>query len=185
MALLADFKQFKRQLSTALKEDLYRLLHMVDGEQIYGIALISDAFIDQLYLTLNSEEQLQEKIDEVKRKGGAIDAERLAKLRWVPDYWQYGLEHLQHPELGRINHALSMKEVSDFAQFELLFYETVLATFSEVLEDPLFAELPREKIACFITIAQDERATAIEHLSATTLNNEALAAEFLQRFDLN
>ncbi len=178
------FKEFSRQLKRALESDLAALLSLAEGEKVYAVALMTDSFVDQLQVMINSEESLQYQIDHalMHQKKEQLSEEELWNYRWNPTFWRYSLEHIHLPKMQEINQFLYSKEVSDLAAFEMGFYEAVITTLRGIINrSDLFLPFEPNLPLFFMTIHNDSRAPMIEEYSAKELNSEEDFARFQAR----
>lgn len=181
----AAMRSFAVKLNKAIKEDMERLLPLMEGEAVYGIALVADSFLESLYIAINTEESLAALMSETEAKYGEIAPMDRLKLRWQPEAWVYNSSNLQFPAMLELNQFLVNKTVEDFNGFEMLFYETVLDEMTKLDRNGVFGEMEtRVDRIIFLTIEGDSRRVSIENFFASQLNSEAQFAEFMARFEL-
>lgn len=163
---------FAKKLKAALREDIPRLFALIGDEAIYGIALVTDTFLETLYIAMNSEEahqrQLKEKAIQLKTP---LPLTTQYALRAEAENWAYNSSSLQYPAILPLNQLLINKEIEDFNQFELEFYEIVIEVLQTLDQEGLFfREEAQPRRQLFVTIEGDKRRAAIEAYSISQLN---------------
>ena len=164
---------FAKKLKAALKEDIPRLFELIGDETIYGIALVTDTFLETLYIAMNSEEAYQQMLKEKETQlQRPLSAATQHTLRVEAENWMYTSSSLQFPAILSLNQFLINKVVEDFSRFELEFYEIVIEVLHVLDQEGLFAreEVAQPKRQLFVTIEGDKRREAIEEYSKSQLN---------------
>jgi len=177
------FESIKKDVQSAIEKAMVDIFKQVDGSSIYSMALVTDSDFITLYLAANTEEYMREKdlmyaedmvdfysaddIDSVKAGHSSF-------TKWIPAEWGYSDEN--NSELNKISKVLYDMEASDtklYSEKNDEFLEMVSECFEKAINNCV--DTNRDGIVFFISVSDDERASAIENYSAKLLNSKDVA----------
>lgn len=172
----------KDELVRAVRADYLELEKLIAGEAAYAVALVSDTWADSVYLALNTERSLLAQAAKYRKTGETVDEAFMAYLRWSPAEWAHGNSELADSKVRALSRTFTTKGAcGDEVQSEL--YEVLVETFVLMDEEKMFSQrVARDEVTLFLSISDDNRATAVENYSAKLLNPGPVAERFLNRF---
>ena len=186
------FKEIKRKIIEAVKNDFPEIRKKTGKEKPYAAAFVTDSDYVTLRLGVNTYEFLEKADAKYTEVGDDYTT------KWNPDEWGYTDGDSQIARIGVelsnemgsiINQIKSQTDNLSYDQFQNLieesgfpglFLETVTSAFQELIQANVFG-FNHEEITYFITMTDDEKAEEIENNSARVLNSNKLYEEFLKR----
>ncbi|KXU95309.1 hypothetical protein CR51_25260 [Caballeronia megalochromosomata] len=176
------FRSIQESFLDAVRSDYLELAKMAGSEKIYAVALVTDTWIDSVYLGLNTEAAANARMAFYRNKGKTNEEGYRAAVWWAPAEWGYSNDDLTDSKISGINPILRDKgELTHELANE--FFEVVLDIFRTLDQEGLFSGNSKERdITLFISISDDERTEAVENHSAKLLNSKNLVEVFLNRY---
>ncbi len=173
------YKDLPDRIREAVEKDMQDILKETGDETIYTAALVTDSDCVTLFLAVNTLEFLEE--------NGGPESEN----RWLPDEWGYS--DGDNSALAKLSELLfahdeameseSDEDGADEKQEDncRLFFDAVTSALSQLKSAGIFGK-QSDKVTCFVSISDDDRAEEVENQSAKQLNTPGLAKEFLNRY---
>ena len=177
------FESIKKDVQSAIEKAMEDIFEQVEGSSIYSMALVTDSDFITLYLAANTEAHMREKdlmyaedmvdfysandIDSVKAGNSSF-------TKWIPAEWGYSDGN--NSELNKISKILYDMEANDtklYSEKNDEFLEMVSECFEKAINNCV--DTNRDDIVFFISVSDDERASAIENYSAKRLNSNDVA----------
>ena len=176
------FLSMKQLIIDSIRSDFIELVERLKGENIYAIALVTDSYMESLYLAISTEESLLIQIRKYRREINPQTEHYKSVLRWTPAEWLYDNNILPDSNLKKINNQLCNRNEYS-AELEAEYYGVLTDSIITLDKEGLFSlSSKRENIVLFISISDDDKAEAVESCSAKILKKEIVYNKFMQRF---
>ena len=181
---MAEFlNSLKDGLSGAVRSDFVELASKAAAEKIYAIALVTDSYMESLYLAIGTEQSLSKQELKYRKEINPDSEDYKAVLRWTPAEWVYDNNSLPDSRLRKINNLLR-GNVEHTVEFEAAFYGVLSDALADLDRDGVLSKRQsRNDVTLFMSISDDDKAEAVEDYSAKILNPPSVYERFSKRFD--